>query len=1003
MCDAALRRCVPDPALDPFDDAACAASYDQHLSDVAAELGVTISHGIGIVDSLGSQETIEVGVVYGTNGEFGCFETRCGEQASTSGGSGVAFYNVGLLDAWESFAGPIEIRPGEASIPFLTIGLEAAQIWSPGLIEQRGALGSASTGASFLPTGTSTLTCDVAVNEIVCPAESLADSDGDGTADCFDSCPADPAKTEKGACECGVAGVDSDDDGTADCADACPEDPAKTSAGECGCGNPDVDTDADGWADCVDECPDDALKNEPGLCGCGMRDDPEDTDADGIADCRDVCPLDVNKGEPGMCGCGAPDPRGDSLGPVLICENARAECAGPLTPVATLVSAADSCGKALLASVSDGGPYPLGATPVTWSATDAENRTATCEATARVVDTTKPTALCEGDTQECGGPRTAVNLICTGSDLCDPDLEIMSSARTSYEFGKHSFSCTATDASGNTDTTLCEVRVVDTRSPAAACQGAVKECTGPLTRVSTECSGSDVCDDELDTYSTAASSYQPGVHPFDCTVTDDAGNTDTASCNVVVVDTLRPNATCRGDVQECTGPMTRVSTSCTGADTCDSQVDARSTAAAAYPRGTSRFECSVTDDAGNVDTASCDVVVRDTTPPDARCRGDIRECAGALTPVLTSCSASDLCDGSVDTRSTAAPAYPLGASSFVCAATDDAGNTDMASCNVVVTDTLRPQVECAGETVECSGSRSAHATVTGAASDICDSEVRITGTGTTHYSLGSHAVTVTGTDESGNATPCTATVVVRDTAAPRITATPGDDVYACGEPYVEHGASAFDVCDGDISAAIVIDSADVATSTPTSTQHDPLVVPYVVHYAVTDGSDHRTATTREVAVLRHFGGRGGIMWQQPLPPPASGSEDTDPSGFMTDDPADDYRFAFNPNRTIPVKIRLLDLSGADVTADHSVTARIAVYPDADCDRDADGGAMNIDYNGIGGPGGMMRFDGSHLHYNLATKNWPGKQAGCFILEATARVSGHCNDIHTERVWLQRRR
>ncbi len=43
------------------------------------------------------------------------------------------------------------------------------------------------------------------------------DSDGDGTPDCSDNCPSDPAKTEPGACGCAVADTDSDGDGTPDC------------------------------------------------------------------------------------------------------------------------------------------------------------------------------------------------------------------------------------------------------------------------------------------------------------------------------------------------------------------------------------------------------------------------------------------------------------------------------------------------------------------------------------------------------------------------------------------------------------------------------------------------------------------------------------------------------------------------------------------------------------------------------------------------------------------
>jgi len=47
------------------------------------------------------------------------------------------------------------------------------------------------------------------------------DSDGDGTNDCTDACPADPGKTAPGACGCGVADVDSNGNGTADCLETC--------------------------------------------------------------------------------------------------------------------------------------------------------------------------------------------------------------------------------------------------------------------------------------------------------------------------------------------------------------------------------------------------------------------------------------------------------------------------------------------------------------------------------------------------------------------------------------------------------------------------------------------------------------------------------------------------------------------------------------------------------------------------------------------------------------
>jgi hypothetical protein len=149
------------------------------------------------------------------------------------------------------------------------------------------------------------------------------DSDGDGTANCNDGCPADPGKIVPGQCGCGIADTDSDSDGTANCNDGCPTDPGKIAPGQCGCGVADTDGDSDGIANCVDNCPSasnpgqadvdadgygDACDNCPSISNASQL----DTDADGTGDACDGCPTDPNKIAPGICGCGFVDSNTDS-------------------------------------------------------------------------------------------------------------------------------------------------------------------------------------------------------------------------------------------------------------------------------------------------------------------------------------------------------------------------------------------------------------------------------------------------------------------------------------------------------------------------------------------------------------------------------------------------------------------------------------------------------------------------------------------------------------------
>ena len=167
------------------------------------------------------------------------------------------------------------------------------------------------------------------------------DSDGDGTPDGEDLCPADSAKGEPGICGCGLPETDTDQDGTPDCKDGCPANPDLTSAGQLGCElRRSAILDQDGVPDSEDKCPEDPLKDKPGECGCGVADldedqdgfvdcedqcpiayadligDPcdKDEDNDGIQDGADQCPFDPNKKTAGYCGCGSPETDTDQDG-----------------------------------------------------------------------------------------------------------------------------------------------------------------------------------------------------------------------------------------------------------------------------------------------------------------------------------------------------------------------------------------------------------------------------------------------------------------------------------------------------------------------------------------------------------------------------------------------------------------------------------------------------------------------------------------------------------------
>jgi hypothetical protein len=102
-------------------------------------------------------------------------------------------------------------------------------------------------------------------------------------------------------CGCGTPDTDSDSDGTADCQDACPSDPAKTQPGLCGCGVADTDSDGDGTPDC----------EEPQAEVCGNC---QDDDGDGLLDLLDPdCPASSFTLQKGVLTLGQPEPEDDKV------------------------------------------------------------------------------------------------------------------------------------------------------------------------------------------------------------------------------------------------------------------------------------------------------------------------------------------------------------------------------------------------------------------------------------------------------------------------------------------------------------------------------------------------------------------------------------------------------------------------------------------------------------------------------------------------------------------
>jgi uncharacterized protein YjbI with pentapeptide repeats len=218
-------------------------------------------------------------------------------------------------------------------------------------------------------------------------------------------------------------------------------------------------------------------------------------------------------------------------------------------------------------------------------------------------------------------------------------------------------------------------------------------------------------------------------------------------------------------------------------------------------------------------------------------------------------TASDSFDTDVSVACTPPPGtvFELGESTVTCTATDDSGNSVTDTFTVTVVDTIPPVLTIpAGAGAEATGPGGAAVTFSPipSATDTVDTSVPVTctafdppmtvGDGST-FPIGSWLVTCTASDDSGNPVMGQFWVTVGDNTGPVITLLGANlQVIEAGDAYVDPGATAFDLVDGDVSGDIVIDTSAVDTMTAGS---------YSVTFNVSDSRDNPAdQETRTVVV-----------------------------------------------------------------------------------------------------------------------------------------------------------
>jgi hypothetical protein len=137
------------------------------------------------------------------------------------------------------------------------------------------------------------------------------------------------------------------------------------------------------------------------------------------------------------------------------------------------------------------------------------------------------------------------------------------------------------------------------------------------------------------------------------------------------------------------------------------------------------------------------------------------------------------------------------------------------------------------------------------AEDICSgpADVTVDASGVNTDVVGPYLVRYTATDASGNTNSTVRNVLVEDNLPPTLALNgPSQVLMECATPYNDQGATATDICQGDVSSSVVVEFNGVDNMTETTSPDGTINYTYEVRYRAIDNYGHETRLSRWVAV-----------------------------------------------------------------------------------------------------------------------------------------------------------
>ena len=466
-------------------------------------------------------------------------------------------------------------------------------------------------------------------------------------------------------------------------------------------------------------------------------------------------------------------------------------------------TATDNCPPATIARTSgpsSGDLFPVGATPVTFTATDSSSNTFSDTFTVQVNDDEPPVPsvpaniVVNNDAGLCGADVSYATPTATDNCAVASVVQTSGSGPGSFPVGPATTETwTATDVFGNVASSSFTVKVNDVEDPSAPIVPANIVVNNDAGKCGADMSyATPTATDNCAVMVTLTSGSGPGsfsVGPATTetwTATDDAGNTASSSFTVQVNDNEPPvpsvpaNIVVSNDAGVCGADVSYVTPTATDNCAVDSVVQTSGSGPGSFSVGPATTETwTATDNAGNTASSSFTVQVNDDEPPvpsvpaNIVVNNDAGLCGADVsyaTPTATdNCAVASV----VQTSGSGPGSFPVGpATTETWTATDVFGNVASSSFTVKVNDVEDPSAPIVPANIvvnndagKC-GADVSYATPT--ATDNCAVMVTLTSeSGPGSFSVGPATTeTWTATDDAGNTASSSFTVQVNDNEPP---------------------------------------------------------------------------------------------------------------------------------------------------------------------------------------------------------------------------------------------